>query len=338
MTTALSTPADEEALRRCLECGLPEALGGRCAITAVHGRRFDLATSYNAQVVVVCLDTGEEVKVFLKDFSSTVRPKDRPKQRREREVRVYRELLAGAGLGTAGYYGSLLDESRGRLWLLLEFVEGTPVGYLDIGGYWAPAAAQLGRLHGHFTGQAERLSGCDFLVRHDADFFWARAELAGRCVTELAPHLAGELNRIVDRYAPVVRMMAGQPRTLVHGGCRSTNILVEVASDPGRVCIIDWEEAAFGAPLLDLAYLLDGIEPPTLDPLLDAYVAEARAYDLPLPPRRDMKHLIDCFRLHMTLTMLGQAVLKGYKEKDVAKLLAIASWLSDVICGGGSQR
>src|SRR5215510_4068460 len=104
MTTVLSTPADEEALRQCLECGLPEALGRRCAITAVRRRRFDLATSYNAQVVVVGLDSGEEVKVFLKDFSSTVRPKDRPKQRREREVRVYRELLAGAGLGTAGYY------------------------------------------------------------------------------------------------------------------------------------------------------------------------------------------------------------------------------------------
>src|SRR5262245_23114167 len=337
MSPVLSAPTDEEALCRCLASALPEALGRRCAITAVSRRRFELATSYSAQVVVVCLDTGEEVKVFLKDFSSTVRPKDRPKQRREREVRVYRELLAGAGLGTAGYYGSILDESGGRLWLLLEFVEGTPVGYLDIAGYWAPAAAQLGRLHGHFAAQAERLSGCDFLARHDADFFWARAELAGRCVTELAPHLAGELKRIVDRYAPVVRLMAAQPLTLVHGGCRSTNILVKVASDPGRVCIIDWEEAAFGAPLLDLAYLLDGIEPPTLDPLLDVYVAEARAYDLSLPPRQDMKYVIDCFRLHMTLTMLGQAVLKGYKEKDVAKLLAIAGRLSDV-CGGGSQR
>ena len=39
----------------------------------------------------------------------------------------------------------------------------------------------------------------------------------------------------------------------------------------------------------------------------------------------------------MTLAMLGHAVLKGYKEKDVAKLLGIAGRLSDSVCGGGSQ-
>ena len=92
-----------------------------------------------------------------------------------------------------------------------------------------------------------------------------------------------------------------------------------------------------GAPLLDLAYLLDGIEPPALDPLLDSYVREARSYDLPLPPRREMKYVLDCFRLHMTLTMLGHAVLKGYQEPGVAKLLAIAGRLSDAVCQGGSQ-
>src|SRR5262249_37540942 len=82
---------------------------------------------------------------------------------------------------------------------------------------------------------------------------------------------------------------ADGPRRVRRGGCRSTNILVRVASAPDRVCILDWEEAAYGPPLLDLAYLLDGIEPPTLGPLLDAYLAEARAYGLALPPRREMK-------------------------------------------------
>jgi Phosphotransferase enzyme family len=338
MTTALSPPTDEDVLRQCLGATLPEALGRPCAITSVRRQRFDLATSYSAQVVDVRLDSGDEVRVFLKDFSVTVRPKDGPKQRREREVRVYRELLAGAGLGTPRYYGSVLDEPGGRLWLLLEFVDGTPVGYLDIAGHWAPAAARLGRLHGHFAGQSERLSRCDFLLRHDEEFFWSKTERAARCVSAIAPHRAGELTRVVDRYGPVVGVMIGQPRTLLHGGCRTSNILVSVASDPARVCILDWEEAAYGPPLLDVAYLLDGVESPTLDPLLDAYVREVRAYDLPLPPRQDLKLVIDCFRLHMTLAMLGQAVLKGYKEKDVTKLLAIAGQLSDAVSGGGTQR
>jgi Phosphotransferase enzyme family len=338
MTTALSPPTDEDVLRQCLGATLPKALGRPCAITSVRPRRFDLATSYSAQVVDVRLDSGDQVKIFLKDFGSTVRPKEAPKRRREREIGVYRELLAGAGLGTTAYYGSVLDEAQSRFWLLLEFVEGTPVGYLDIANWWAPAAGQLGRLHGHFARQADRLRGCDFLARHDADFFWSRAELAVRCVDHVAPHLGGEVARIVGRYGAFVGVLAGQPRTLVQGGCRPSNILVNVADDPGRVCIIDWEDAALGAPLLDLAYLLDGIEPPTLDPLLDAYLREARPYDLALPPRRDLKYILDCFRLHMTLTMLGHAVLKGYQEKGVAKLLAIAGRLSDAIFRGGDQR
>src|SRR5262249_22641746 len=60
MTTDLSTLTDEEALCRCLGATLPAALGRPCAVTAVRGRCFDLATSYRAKVVDVHLDTGAE--------------------------------------------------------------------------------------------------------------------------------------------------------------------------------------------------------------------------------------------------------------------------------------
>jgi aminoglycoside phosphotransferase (APT) family kinase protein len=125
--------------------------------------------------------------------------------------------------------------------------------------------------------------------------------------------------------------MASQPPTLLHGGCRPTNILVKVASDPSRVCIIDWEEAAFGSPLYDVAYLLDGFEPPTLDRLLDAYRQEALAFDISLPPKEDMKYIVNCFRLHMVMNSLSQAALKGYKEKGIVKLLDIGKHLSHVV-------
>src|SRR5215216_3775584 len=109
MTTDLTTLTDEELLRQCLEpvvAGLP---GGRSRIAAVRSRRFDLATSYDARAVTVELESGETLAVFLKDYAVTVRPKDAPKLRREREVSVYRELLSDATeLGTARYYGSVL--------------------------------------------------------------------------------------------------------------------------------------------------------------------------------------------------------------------------------------
>lgn len=337
-TTDVVTSADEDVLRQCLAPVVAERFGGRSSIAAIRWRRFDLATSYRARVVTAHMDHGDALDVFLKDFGFTVRAKDDPKRRREREVRVYRDVLERAPLDTAAYYGSVLDEPRRRLWLLLELVDGTPVGYCDIARSWLPAVAALGRLHGRFASRADALAGCDFLVHHTADFFWAKVELAARCVSRIAPHLDHELTAIARRYGPIVDVMMDQPRTLLHGGCRSTNILVNIASDPARVCIVDWEEAAFGAPLYDLAYLLDGIEPPTLDPLLDAHRREAMAHGLPIPSRRKAKYVIDCFRLHMTFTMLAQGVLKGYDGKDMAKLLAIGGQLSDAVRGNTRPR
>src|SRR5215211_6514420 len=111
MNTDLATHADEEVLRQCLEPAIAELLGGRPTIAAIRHARFDLATSYDARVVTVGLNGGQTLRVFVKDFGFTVRPKDGPRERREREVGVYRDLLRnGAELGTARYYGSVLDE------------------------------------------------------------------------------------------------------------------------------------------------------------------------------------------------------------------------------------
>src|SRR5205807_1492305 len=115
--TGSSTPIATRPGRRTS----PFPTGSRCGKSSTLSAS---AASYAAEVLTVRLDSGAAFRVFLKNFGLSARPKDGPRQRREREVRVYRELLAGAGLGTAGYYGSVLDEARGRLWLLLEYVDG----------------------------------------------------------------------------------------------------------------------------------------------------------------------------------------------------------------------
>src|SRR5262245_56586683 len=235
MKGSMANQGEEEILRACLERTAPDCCGGASAIAAIQRSRVDLATSYDTHLVTVRLRNGGEVRVFLKDFGSSLRPKNEPKQRREREVSVYRELLSNAGQGTARYFGSVMDESQARLWLLLEYVEGTPVGYSKLGDGWAPAAEGLGRMHGYFAHHVERLRGCDFLIRHNADFFLTTAERAVTETAKIAPHLVGRVENLVRGYAPVVDAMTTLPLSLVQGGCRSTNILIEVASDPSRV-------------------------------------------------------------------------------------------------------
>ena len=88
-----------------------------------------------------------------------------------------------------------------------------------------------------------------------------------------------------------------------------------------RICAYDWEEAAFGAPLYDLAYLSDGFEPPTLDLMFDMYRQGAMKFGMPVPEQEEMTYVVNCFRLHMIVNLLAHAYVKQYDESDVTKLL-----------------
>src|SRR5436189_6405662 len=107
--------ADADALRQCVERIVRDRPPGcgRSAIVGIHRQRFEASSSYACDVVTVDLASGDELQIFLKNFGVSYRPKDGP-QRREREVRVYREVLTEADLGTATYYGSVWHESGAR--------------------------------------------------------------------------------------------------------------------------------------------------------------------------------------------------------------------------------
>ena len=245
-------------------------------------------------------------------------------------MRVSKELLAQAGLGTARYYGSVLDASRGRFWLLLEYVDGMPVRYCDL-KYWIAAAGWLGRMHGHFARQSSRLCATCFLVRHDIAFFLSKADLALAAVSHISPALARRLSALLDGYDRLAEVMARGPHTLVHGAYRAKEILVSAGSDPPRICPVDWELAAFGAPLYDLAQLTGGFKPAMLDRFWSAYREQANACDLALPDRQDMSCVLNCFRLHHVMNWLSQSRDREFPETQVARLVDLGEKLRSLI-------
>jgi aminoglycoside phosphotransferase (APT) family kinase protein len=318
-TTPVSQRPDEDVLRECLE-GVVEARGGGAAIAEVRRQRSQFSSFYASDVLTVRLATGEEFKVFLKDFGTYDHAKDGLRERRERERAVYRDLLAGAGLGTARYYGSAWDDSAGRFWLLLEYVEGEPVKHYGF-EYWVPPAAWLGRMQGYFARHPELWDNCDALIRHDAAFFHATAEQALRAAGRFAPEFARRLEPIVRRYDGAVRVMAGQPKTFVHGTYRPAQIIVDTTCRPPRFCPVDWEKAAVGSGLYDLTFLADGFEPPRLDRVLDAYRAEAEGHGLTVCGREELLRVMDCFRLHRVMNWLSLSADRQFPERKVIELL-----------------
>ena len=315
---ATRTRADEDALRRCLA----GALGSEALAAAdVRRERSAFASSYDAEVITVRLAGGEELTLFLKNFGASGFPKDDPTGRRDRERAVYRDLLADAKLGTASYYGSVWDERRGRFWLLLEFVRGSELRSCAL-EYWIMAAAWLGRMHGHFARLEARLRGCDSLERHDAEFFRLKAECAAREVCRVSAPLAGRFAKAMGRYERAAAVMARPPRTLVHGHFRPCNVLVAADSAPARICPVDWEQAAVGSGLYDLALLTDGFAPPELDRLIEAYRGAALAQGLAVPEREELRQAVDCFRLFIEVNLLSRARQRGASEGKVAETVA----------------
>ena len=321
---------DESVLRKHIERIVYDKFGNRSLIENVKRTRFIYIGSYDCDILTVQLTNGEKFSLFLKDFRFSQRSKDNREQRRERELRVYRDLFTQTDLGMPKYFGSIWDESQGRFWLLLELVDGTIIKDHNV-EQGVIAAGWLGRAQGFFFQHPEYLSECDFLIRHDARFFQSKAELALQNVTVVAPDSTPMLARIVERYNPLINVLVAQPITLVHGAYIPWHILLDLSCEPVRVCPVDWELAALGPTLYDLAFFTDGVEPKTRDRIWDAYRQAAIQHNVPVPERGQMRNIIDCFRLHRIFDWLSRGVEKGFSENKVTKLVDQAEQRSALV-------
>jgi hypothetical protein len=317
---ASRSEADERVLRRQVRTVLARQLGD-VAIESIDRRPSEYTSWYAAEVITARLSGGREFRIFLKDFATYRAAKHGMSDRRDREVRTYRQLLDRGALGTAAYYGCIRNGHGGRFWLFLEFVEGTPIRYLDF-DYWVEAAAWLGRMQGHFARRVERLDRSAFLIRHDRDFFQAQAERARRSLRTARPDLLRRLDAVLGLYPGVIDAMVAQPSTLVHGAYRPGQVLATRGPHGLRLCPTDWELAGFGSVLYDLASLADGFRPPHFEQLVDAYAVDARRAGVPVPGMEEMERVVHCFRLHRALGWLAKVARPDSNEADVEKQLA----------------
>lgn len=322
------TPATGEGkLRGLLESEvLPSVRGAHASIVELRSAPSPSATSYAARLVTVRLSDGATLRMFLKDFGSPRLFKEDAGDRRARELHVYRDLLRDAELGVPAYYGAVWSKEHERFWIVVELVDAVPVADCAFDS-WPAATAWLARLQGLYAREPERFERSSLLIRHDADFFASRAERALGSARRVSARAARRLRSVLSGYDDLVALMAGQPRTFVHGSFRPENVLVDEPSRPARVCVVDWELAAIGAPLYDLARLCDGYRGARLDRLLDSYGREASAQGLPVPDRERMVEVLDCFSLHRVVKAVGHALEKGRTRRQVSDWLGYGETL-----------
>jgi aminoglycoside phosphotransferase (APT) family kinase protein len=239
-------------------------------VVSVETTPHPYATSHSLHEARVELADGRSFTAVVKEAAR--RPPDRPAfvhdSRRERET--YRRVLQPSGawaprlLGVSGPY------------LVLEHVDGIPLWQCELAGVARRLGRTLRGLHGTLVEHIDE----PFLLRCDRPFFerwFTRACGFDRTLGSLARTHELATDRLLS-----------EPRYVIHCELYPSNVIVCDDAD----VIVDWETAAAGPAVLDLAALLAGWPGAEASELLDAYGA--------------VDHVaLDCARLHLAIRWLG---------------------------------
>jgi len=244
------------------------AEGGR-RLTSLQRKLYDYHSSFAIEELTAVFDDRSRLPLIFKNLSPDgLLPRARHVRpafnyHPLREIAVYREILADAGLGTATCYGALVDPDRGRYWLLLEKVAGEELYQLGDFSKWGDAARWLAMMHASLSQAAKTCEHSARLLKYDEascnvwidralQFYRPRKHADGTTIT------AARMQRLADKSRLAVRHLCSLPYTFVHGEFYASNVLIEQRGDSARICPIDWETAAQGPGLMDLAALIAG--------------------------------------------------------------------------------
>jgi aminoglycoside phosphotransferase (APT) family kinase protein len=192
----------------------------------------------------------------------------------EREPAVYGALLPQAPAGPPELFGSLLEPER--RWLFVEWVEGRELFQVGERELWEEAARWLARFHVALAPGLDQHRREARLLDHGAAFYRRWMERAREFAADPKP-----VEWLAARHEQVVAALLALPRTVLHGEFYASNVLVSDfdhsrvgRKSDARVAPVDWELAAVGPGLTDLAALVSGWPDADRRAIAAAYAAE----------------------------------------------------------------
>jgi hypothetical protein len=299
---------DDAALTEALAAALDRP------IASLTRRPHRYATSAPLEALSVTLTDGRELDLLLKVLghdrlrgdARAAKPSFLYDPRRD--IEMYRTVLGDEGIG-ARCYAAVVDELHGRYWLVLEQVPGVELWQVGDLAIWEQVAGWLARFHLRFADRVDEVrAAVPCLLDYDADLLRAWPTRVVERLGTLHDERLPALRRLLERYDRVVDALAQVPPTLVHGEFYPSNVLVHGSADDLRVYPVDWEMAATGPGLLDLAALVEGWDPASHDRLVATYHAALVRDGGSRPPSVDQLSLdLDRCRLHLALQWIGWA-------------------------------
>jgi hypothetical protein len=303
-------------LQEALETELSGHFGARRSITSLKRRLSQYSSSFALEELDVRLEDGTVLKLMFKDLSWQALLADARWAKPEflynprREIATYRTILAPHGISTVTYYGAVVDARAGRYWLFLERMPGLRLNHVGRFTVWKEASRQLAAMHKLFAGASnlQRRAKAAKLLHYNRNYYWEWMHRAQKFVCAAksgAPKQAQrDLDRLAARYDEVVERLLALPVTFIHGEFYPSNVLVKHTKVTLRLCPVDWELAAVGPGLVDLAALTAG------NWTDEKKSAMALSYHSTLTPGADrlpdsFLAALDLCRLHLAIQMLG---------------------------------
>jgi hypothetical protein len=306
-------------LRAALDETLDGLLRTSCRVRKLARRFSNYSSSSPIEELDVQLDDGTALELVFKDLSTRARLQHARRVRPAflyapcREIDVYRTILEPSRLGTATWFGSVVERRTRRHWLFLERVSGALLWQVGEFFVWEQVARWLAALHSRFAGPGSTLTPeqAAHLLNYDRDFYgvWIqRAKMfARRAESRWRPRAHRQrIAWLASRYDVVVEQLAALPVTLIHGDFYPSNVLIATRRDRPRICPVDWELAAIGPGLIDLAALTAGKwTDEQRAALVTAYLAALKPCHGWPPARDEFMTALEYCRLHLGVQMLG---------------------------------
>jgi thiamine kinase-like enzyme len=265
----MSEAVDTAELHSFVEDSIARFRGHPIRLMRLDRKPHSYQSSFAIEQLDAIFEDGTHLDLILKDISAAgmlhpakhVRPLIAGKS--NREIYVYRKILAEALLGTAVCYSAATHTGRQSNWLLLEKVDGKELYQIGDFDRWQDVARWLARMHGRLA--HDTVNQCDVALLEVYDeIYWngwidrALGVLIHRESSRSDATQQVRLSWLESHCRQAASRIGRLPATIVHGEFYASNVLIQHRNDHIRICPIDWETTGIGTGLIDVAALTSG--------------------------------------------------------------------------------
>lgn len=246
-----------------LEAGLSRYRGRSVRIRDLQRDASSRSSSFRTERLRVTTEGDEQtLHVYFKDLhpehqvtrSWALRRADRMPS--GRELQMYESVLSPDRFGTLAFYGSRWEPEHSRCWLFVEDVGQQMLQGEKGVAAWADACRWAARFH--VATRNLPAAQTAFLPVYDEGHYRRCAAHVEEMVRRLDPAEGEVVRRGLDYFAERIEWLGMLPRCVIHGQFFGKNVMLRPPPAAHRIAVIDWETAALGPAVFDLASISSG--------------------------------------------------------------------------------